>query len=81
MFDFNNKSMYEAFHQAALKVPNNTAIYYQKKKISFKQLDLLIDKMADVLQNQLRVRKGDVVTVCLPNIPNEIGRASCRERV
>lgn len=70
MFDFNNKSMYEAFHQAVLKVPNNTAIYYQKKKISFKQLDLLIDKMADVLQNQLRVRKGDVVTVCLPNIPN-----------
>jgi len=70
MYEFTNKSMYEVFHEAALKVPNNTAIYYQKKKISFKKLDRQIDKMADVLEHKLRVRKGDVVTVCLPNIPN-----------
>lgn len=68
--NFENKSMYQTVHEAALKVPNNTAIYYQKRKISFKKLDLLVDKLSDVLEHKLGVHRGDVVTISLPNIPD-----------
>ncbi len=65
-------SLYQAFVQASLKVPNETAIYYYDTKISFSKLLEKIDEMASVLQNMYRIEKGDAVLVSLPNIPETI---------
>ncbi|MDR0934775.1 MAG: acyl--CoA ligase [Erysipelotrichaceae bacterium] len=62
--------MYQLISEAAKKVPNNTAIYYQKRKISFKKFLSLIDNTADILEHRLGVHKGDTILVSLPNIPN-----------
>ena len=65
-------TLYQAYKQAALSVPNETAIYYFDTKISFAKLLNKIDDVASVLQNQYRIKKGDVVLVALPNIPETI---------
>ena len=65
-------TLYQAFKQASLKVPDETAIYYFKAKISFSKLLDLVDDMASILQNLYRIEKGDVVLVSLPNIPETI---------
>lgn len=70
MYDFKNKSMYQVVYEAGLKVPHNTAIYYQKRKITFAEFLRSVDKMADVFEHKLGVHQGDVVTISLPNIPN-----------
>lgn len=65
-------SLYQAYKEAALKVPNEVAIYYYKTKISYAKLLDEIDEMASILQNLYRIEKGDVVLVSLPNIPETI---------
>lgn len=47
---------------------NKTALSYNGEKISFRKLFHNIDKVADALTS-LGVKKGDIVTLCLPNIP------------
>ena len=65
-------TLYQAFHDASIKVPNETAIYYEKTKISFAKLQEKIDHAAAILQNQFLIKKGDVILVSLPNIPQTI---------
>lgn len=65
-------SIYQAFKEASQKVPNETAIYYFKSKISFARLLEKIDEMASILQNQFLIGKGDTILVSLPNIPQTI---------
>lgn len=45
-----------------------TALYFENKKYSFKQLLINIRKMVSYLKEK-GIKKGDVVTVVLPNIP------------
>ena len=65
-------TMYEALKEAANKYPNDLAIYYEGKKISFKNLLKRVDKTADILYNQLNVRQNDVIVISQPNIPETI---------
>lgn len=65
-------TLYQAFKQASLKVPNEVAIYYYDTKISFAKLLDQIDEMASILQNMYRIEKGDSVLVSLPNMPETI---------
>ena len=65
-------TMYEAVKAAANKYPNDLALYYEGTKISFKALLKRIDKMAEVLYNQLGVRKNDIVVISQQNIPETI---------
>ena len=67
-----NLTLYQAYKEASIKVPNETAIYYFDTKISFSKLLDLIDDTASILQNLYRIEKGDVVLVSLPNIPQTI---------
>ena len=68
----NYLTLYQAYKQASLKVPNETAIYYFDAKISFAKLLDYIDGYASILQNFYRIEKGDTVLVSLPNIPETI---------
>ena len=65
-------TMYAAFKEAAKKTPNNLAVYYEGKRISFKTLLKRIDETADILYNRLGVRENDVIVIAQPNIPETI---------
>lgn len=61
-------SMYDEVKNSALKYPNNWAYEYFSKKVTYKKFLNEIDDIAISFYN-LGIRKGDIVTICLPNIP------------
>jgi long-chain acyl-CoA synthetase len=52
----------------AEKYPNNTAIVYFDKPMTYQELDVAVSKFATALDD-LGVKKGDKVALFLPNIP------------
>lgn len=63
-----NISMYEQIKRSAYKYPNYPAYEYFGKKVSYRKFLAQIDEAAISFQ-KLGVKKGDVVTLCMPNIP------------
>ena len=61
-------SMYEALKEGVLKYESRTAINYFGKKLSYREFLNLIDKAALAFRSQ-GVRRGDIVTICMPNTP------------
>jgi len=57
--------------QTAQKFPNHTALLFFGKKISYSELDRLVNRFAQALVG-LGVRKGDRVAIMLPNIPQMV---------
>lgn len=70
--DFNIKvpkvSLYEYMREETKRFSSYDAISYFGKKITYNTFWEYIDRCAKSLKT-LGVRKGDVVTICLPNIP------------
>ena len=64
-------SMYKAFENSAHKFPENPAICFQNKNTSYKVLLEQVQTVAKALLS-LGIKKDDVVTVCLPNIPQAV---------
>lgn len=64
-------SLYDAVYESTLKYPYNTAIEYENNQITYKQLIKKINKVAKALKT-LGVNKGDKVTICMPNTPEEV---------
>lgn len=64
-------SLYDAVYESVLKYPYNTAIEYENNQITYKQLIKKINKVAKALKT-LGVNKGDKVTICMPNTPEEV---------
>ena len=62
-------TMYQAVKKAAKENKNTTAVFYQGKKINYRQFMRKVDRMADILQNRFNVKKGDIVLLAQPNIP------------
>lgn len=54
--------------RSAEKYPDNTSAVYFDRKISYRELNLAVDKLATALSD-LGVKKGDKVALFLPNIP------------
>ena len=69
---YDNLTLFEIVEQRAKTDPNLKALYYQGRKISYKKFYKLICRMADVLYFNLGVRKGDVVLIAQPNIPDTL---------
>jgi long-chain acyl-CoA synthetase len=61
----------QALARSARNFPNQTALNYMGKRITFKELDGLVSAFARVLQD-MGIRSGDKVALCLPNIPQVI---------
>jgi long-chain acyl-CoA synthetase len=61
-------SLGDTLRNSASTSPDQTAIDYFGTRLTFKQLDGLVDKLAEALQN-LGIQKGDRVAIYLPNIP------------
>jgi long-chain acyl-CoA synthetase len=60
--------LYEILRKSAKEHPEKVAIAYFEREITYVELDLLSDQFAAALA-ALGVKKGDRVTVFLPNIP------------
>lgn len=66
-----NITMYEQILLSEHKYPNLKAIEYLGRKISYKTLLKNIEKTA-IAFKELGVSKGEIVTVCLPNVPEAL---------
>lgn len=66
-----NISLYEAVRRSAVKYPLAPALEYMNKTIKYSKLLAQIDSLSDALVN-LGIGAGDIVTVCLPNIPEAV---------
>lgn len=69
--DYERTTISEALTRSAKNFPNHTALNYMGKKITYAELDRLVNSFARALQD-LGIQEGDKVGVCLPNIPQVI---------
>lgn len=63
-----NKTAYRYLYEENKKYPNATAIIFANRKIKYFELFSQIEKVAKALKS-MGVKKGEVVTICLPNTP------------
>ena len=69
--EFPDISLYDIVLKAANDYPDNIAYDFMGKSVSYKEYISQIDSCAKALRVQ-GVKEGDVVTVCLPNVPQAI---------
>jgi long-chain acyl-CoA synthetase len=66
--DYEKITVSEALTNSAKKFSNHTALVYMGKRITYRELNELVNRFARALED-IGVNKGDKVGVCLPNIP------------
>lgn len=69
--DLPNMSMYELLKESVYKYSNEYAYQYYGKKIRYQDFLKEIDKASIAFRNQ-GIRRGDVVSLCLPNVPEAL---------
>jgi len=69
--DYEILTIPEALTRSAKNFPNHTALNYMGKRISYRELDELVNRFARALLD-LGLKPGDKIAVCLPNIPQVI---------
>ena len=66
-----NCTMYQLLNQTAKQYPENIAYIFQGKKTTYTQFMARIDAAAQGL-TAIGIRKGDKVTICMPNSPQAL---------
>jgi long-chain acyl-CoA synthetase len=61
-------SLSEVLRKSATESPDKVAVSYFGTQLTYRELDSLVDKFAEALQD-LGIKKGDRVGIYLPNIP------------
>ena len=61
----------ELLTKTAKKYPESQAIYFEGFRMTYKELDILVDQFATGLA-KLGIKKGDVVGIDLPNVPQYV---------
>ena len=69
--DYPEYSMYQAFVESAKKYPDSPSICFQDKDTSYKVMHEQINRVGKAL-SAMGIKENDVVTVCLPNIPQAV---------
>ena len=66
--DYERITLPEALQRSARNYPHQVALNMMGKKITYRELDALVNRLASALRD-LGVKKGDKVAILLPNIP------------
>ncbi len=66
-----DETIYDCFYNYASKHPKDIALNYYNRKFTYEDVLKKIDKTANAL-NALGVEKLDIITLCLPNIPEAV---------
>jgi long-chain acyl-CoA synthetase len=66
--DYEPLTLPEALDRSARNYPHQVALLMMGKKITFRELNALVNRLANALRD-LGVKKGDKVAILLPNIP------------
>jgi len=66
-----DRTLADYLHKASVELPNSVAIRYFGKSISYKELYESVVACANMLR-ELGVKKGDRVSIMLPNIPQAV---------
>jgi len=69
--DYEKTTISEALTRSAKQFPDKTALNYMGKRISYRELNDLVNQFAKALKD-MGINPGDKVGVCLPNIPQVI---------
>jgi len=69
--EYEKVTLSQALTRSAKNFPDHTALNYMGKKITFKELDGLVNAFARALK-EMDIQPGDKVALCLPNIPQAI---------
>jgi len=64
-------SLHELVYETVLKYPNYKALKYFGKEVTFKEFYTEIEDIAKSLK-AIGVKKGDRITICMPNMPEAI---------
>lgn len=70
-FDIPKMIIYDSLKKVCLENPNSVALYYFGNKITYKELLKKIDNIANSFLEK-GVKKGDVVTIAIPNTPENV---------
>lgn len=66
--DYKIRSLGDLLRNTVQEFPNSQVIYFEGLRITYKELDILVDQFATAL-SKMGVKKGDVIAIDLPNIP------------
>ena len=66
--DYEQITLPEALDRSARNYPDQAALLMMGKKITYRELNALVNRFANALRD-LGVKKGDKVAILLPNIP------------
>jgi long-chain acyl-CoA synthetase len=66
--DYPEMNLYEFLDNSAKEFGNQTAIWFMKRKISYKEFKDIAERLATVLRD-LGVKKDDTVAIMIPNFP------------
>ena len=69
--DYEDITLHDALERSASKYPEVTALIMMGKKISYRELNELVNRFAGALAD-LGIRKGDKVALILPNMPQTV---------
>ncbi|HXZ34432.1 MAG TPA: long-chain fatty acid--CoA ligase [Thermodesulfobacteriota bacterium] len=69
--DFEKMTLPEALNRAARSYPESTALLFMGKRLSYFELDRLVNRFARVLLD-LGVKRGEKVALLLPNLPQTV---------
>ncbi|MFX1329623.1 MAG: AMP-binding protein [Promethearchaeota archaeon] len=69
--DYDEISLGQMLRNTANKYPKSQAIYFEGFRITYEELDQLVDQFATAL-SKMGIKKGDVVLIDLPNVPQFI---------
>ncbi|MHA1195058.1 MAG: AMP-binding protein [Promethearchaeota archaeon] len=66
--DYEEMSLGEMVKRSANLYPDSQAIYFEGFRMTYKELDVMVDRFATAL-SRMGIKKGDVVLIDLPNVP------------
>jgi long-chain acyl-CoA synthetase len=66
--DYEEITLGEILKRTATTYPDSQAVYFEGFRMTYKELDILVDQFATAL-SKLGITKGDVVLIDLPNMP------------